>query len=185
MICKNVLFNIRNNVDLWANVPGRLNATLSHNFTFFNLDSLGEKSDIQMTIKQDNPVKMNETISYKNLLFDSKSDEVEFKTNSVFNLLTDTSTNNFTLTHLNQGLLEALTTLTNPPLYGEALNSLYLLFNKAIGTPEEFIKKLFTSFAYDYLIAHKEKVLATILRQFPPEKAEEIYSKNKEYSLEK
>ena len=137
-----------------------------------------------MTLLKDQAIHMDEKIAYKNFDFNAKSDEVKFDTNSLFTLIEGNSTeSNATVTHLNQGLLEALTTLTNPSQYQQGLNSLYLLFNKAIGTPDEFIRKLFTVFAYEYLIVNQNKVLNTMLKNYPPEQAEEIYLMNKEYSI--
>jgi hypothetical protein len=83
-------------------------------------------------------------------------------------------------------MLEALTTLTRPSQYQQGLNSLHILFSKAIGTPDEFIKKLFTVYSYDYVMRNsKEKVLKTLLRDFDEDIANALYDSNENYSFAK
>jgi hypothetical protein len=91
------------------------------------------------------------------------------------------------LNTISQGLLELLFTLTYPSEHQKALNSLYILLNKAVGTGEDFVLKLFTVYAFENLISKREKVEATILKNISQEKRDLIFSNDpgNKYSLAK
>lgn len=131
---------------------------------------------------------LDEEVIYENFKFDSKSDQVDFKANSIYKKLnklnvSENSNTTNTIKHINHGLLETLSTLTNPPQYAQSLNSLNILLHRIFISPEEFVLKLFTIFSFDFLIKEKNKVLNTILRNFPNDKALELYEGNSEYSI--
>jgi hypothetical protein len=169
-------------VDLWAKFPGKLDSNLTTQFSFFNLDHIKENSEIQVTLKNETLI-FDESVTYSNFKFSSQYDQVEFNIKRIAELRNTSVYKDVNLTHINQGLLETLMTLTKPQIYEQGLNALNLLLNKAIGSSEDFIKKLFTVFAFDYLIKEKQKVLNTILRNFYDDLAENIYSGNEQYSL--
>jgi hypothetical protein len=181
------LFEFRNNVDLWGNIPGRLNASLTNKFSFFSLDNLHPNSDVEVSLL-DNSLILNEEVIYENFKFEAKTDQVDFRANSIYKKInqgnnTESSNTTKFVKHINQGLLETLSTLTNPPQYALALNSLNILLNKVFISPEEFILKLFTVFSFDFLIKEKNKVLNTVLRNFPKDKALQIYEGNADFSI--
>ena len=109
---------------------------------------------------------------------------MKFYANSIYKI-NKNLTNTGDLTTISQGLLEMLFSLTYPAEYQKGLNSLYLLLNKAFGTSEDFVSKLFTVYAYENLISKKEKVISTIFKNLSNDKTDLIFSNSTDikYSL--
>lgn len=86
---------------------------------------------------------------------------------------------------INQGVLETLHTLTHPSIEQYGMNALKILVDKAIGTDtnDNFIRKLFTVWAYDYVIYDKENMISQILKDFPRERSLIILDSDKDYSI--
>jgi hypothetical protein len=100
---------------------------------------------------------------------------VDFNANSEFSINKNLTYTN-EISTISQGLLEFLFSLTYPAEYQKGLNSLNILLNKALGTGEDFILKLFTVYAFDNLISKRDKVEQTILKNLAKEKKDLIYS---------
>lgn len=170
---------------MWATVPGRLDASLTHQFQFFNLDGIAVGGAPQANLSLSNTtVTLQENLAYENFIFDAKKDKVDFNTNSKFNITIENK-NDFSLDQINQGLLELLNSLSNPPQYAQGLSAVNILLNKIFVSSDDFIIKLFTAYAYDYMIKDKTQVLNTILRSFPEDRANLIYGPNNTLSLGK
>ncbi len=109
---------------------------------------------------------------------------MEFYANNLFQVHKNLTFTN-QLNTISQGLLEMLFTLTYPNEFQKGLNSLYLLLNKALGSGENFVLKLFTVYAYDSLISKREKVESTILKNLSQEKKDLIFANDPQnkYSL--
>jgi len=56
---------------------------------------------------------------------------------------------------------------------------------KGIGSSEDFIRKLFTYYAFDLLNTDSAKFIQNILKGIPTTKRDAIYSGNKDYSMGK
>ena len=107
---------------------------------------------------------------------------MKFHAKSLYKINKDL-TNTSDLTTISQGLLEMLFSLTYPAEYQKGLNSLYILLNKAFGTGEDFVAKLFTVYAYESLISKKEKINSTIFKNLSKDKTDLIYSADIKFSL--
>jgi hypothetical protein len=101
-------------------------------------------------------------------------------------LFTEKNSSNQIVTHLNQGLMETLQTLSYPSIYQQALNSVNTLLSKAT---YNFVKKLFTIWVYDYVIKYKTEFVSRVLKFLKDDvKANNIYDGIKgssEYALNK
>lgn len=168
-------------MDIWANVPGRLNSSLENTFTFFSIESMDNNWAV-LSLKQETPIVYNEEVAYENFEFDAKTDEVRFKALTK-NKLNKQKTKKSAVKQFNQGYLETLYTLTTPPEYVQGMTALYLLFNKALGTTEDFLNKLFTVFSYNYIVRDETKMMNTVLKGLTSEQAKNVYSGNSELSL--
>ena len=155
---------------------------MTSEFSFFSLNSINNNSNLELTLLKES-ISFNESVRFSDINFKPKFDQVDLINTREF--VKNPKNENFTqnISHINQGLLELLTTITEPKLFQSGLNALNILIKKALGTPEEFTKKLFTVFAFDFIIKDKTKVLNTILRSFPPKQALLIYEGDSDYSL--
>lgn len=109
---------------------------------------------------------------------------MDFYANSEYKIYKDL-TYTSQINTISQGLLEMLFSLTYPAEYQKGLNSLNTLLNKALGTGEDFVLKLFTVYAYENLISKREKVATTIFRNLSKDKIDMIYldDPNNKYNL--
>ena len=166
----------KDNTELWASFPGKLQTKTIHTFSILDYTEIKNKAKIK------NTVVLEETTKYDNFDFPDKEKKVYFDAKSTFTLNSNQKEKNEEINTMNLGLFEALETISNPPLYQKSINSIHYLFLKAFQSADIFIRHLFASSFYKSFIIDEQKVLANILNNVDSEKSKKILSTATEYA---
>ena len=164
------------NVDIWGKFPGKLKTILKHTFTFFDYPTtLEDNADLPLSNKS---ITFTESIVYQNFSFDDKEDKITFKAKREYDLskpLPDSETVKLP----SMGMMELFQTLSNPSLYQNGIVSISFLLDQALGTNENFHRKLFMVRYYDTFFEDPERVKSTLLAGLSEEKRNFVYNHEK------
>ena len=141
------------NIDLWAQFPGKINTHLNNSFSIFNY-TLENNKIINVTALD--PIYISESINYSDFNSD-KSNFITFKTQRT-HTIEENKLKNQIINTIDLGNIESIETLSNPPEYQKGVNALSYLFGIMYPDYIYFAKQLFTINIYKYFSSETEVI---------------------------
>lgn len=151
------------NSDIWGEFPGQLGSQLKHTFSFFDYNTLKEKT---VSLSKTS-MSFDEKVKFKDLEFDAKTDQIAFKATKEF-IKGNTTNEGETIKLPSLGLFETLETLSNPALYQKGMNGVAYL-QKLFLSKEELVLKLFAVYAQKNLFYDEKRTKEVFLNSLSTE----------------